>query len=297
MTTATATRRDRYPSRSGATPSITERRDPVVHGDDDGPLDVEQVSSYADDGFLVVEGLLAPGEVDDLNREIDRLAADPAQRERPQSIVEPGGGALRSLFEVHRLDGPLRAITRDPRLVAIARQLLGGDVYIHQSRVNLKPAFHGQEFYWHSDFETWHTEDGMPAMRALSCSVLLTDNHPWNGPLLTIAGSHRWFVSCAGETPKNHFEESLRRQEIGTPDEESLTELYRRGRIAQCLGAAGTVVFFDCNIMHGSSSNISPLPRRNVFTVYNSVENRLEDPFAAPSPRPEFIGSRRFDPV
>jgi hypothetical protein len=48
-------------------------------------------------------------------------------------------------------------------VVGPARQLLGSDVYVHQSRVNFKPGFNGQDFYWHSDFETWHAEDGMPA--------------------------------------------------------------------------------------------------------------------------------------
>ncbi|PSN08523.1 ectoine hydroxylase, partial [filamentous cyanobacterium CCT1] len=49
---------------------------------------------------------------------------------------------------------------------------------------------------------------------------------------------------------------------------------------------------FDCNMMHGSSSNISPFPRSNVFFVYNSVHNRLVAPFGGTKPRPEFIAAR-----
>jgi ectoine hydroxylase len=49
--------------------------------------------------------------------------------------------------------------------------------------------------------------------------------------------------------------------------------------------------------MHGSNSNISPVPRSNVFVVYNSVENTLVEPFAAPSRRPEFIAARDFTPI
>jgi ectoine hydroxylase len=45
--------------------------------------------------------------------------------------------------------------------------------------------------------------------------------------------------------------------------------------------------------MHGSNSNITPYPRRNVFFVYNSVENRLLDPFCGLAPRPEHIATRR----
>jgi ectoine hydroxylase len=57
-------------------------------------------------------------------------------------------------------------------------------------------------------------------------------------------------------------------------------------------GPAGSVVFFDCNTMHGSNSNISPYPRANLFMVYNSVENRLGDPRGGLRPRPEFIAAR-----
>lgn len=56
------------------------------------------------------------------------------------------------------------------RLLNVARQILGSEVYIHQFRANMKPGFLGKEFYWHSDFETWHVEDGMPSMRAPMCS-------------------------------------------------------------------------------------------------------------------------------
>ncbi|MEU8135915.1 ectoine hydroxylase, partial [Streptodolium elevatio] len=40
-----------------------------------------------------------------------------------------------------------------------------------------------------------------------------------------------------------------------------------------------------------------PYERANVFIVYNSVENALVEPFAAPAPRPEHIASRSFVPV
>ena len=300
-----ATRHDAYPSRTVARPTITPRLDPVLHGADEtagtapsgGPLDADQLRSYEETGSLVLPSLLGPERTAALDAEVLANADDASVRQRPQAILEPGSEALRSLFEVHRGDGLVGELTRDPLLVDIARQLLGSDVYVHQSRINLKPGFRGKEFYWHSDFETWHTEDGMPAMRALSCSVLLDDNQPWNGPLLTIAGSHKRYVSCVGATPADHFAQSLRRQEVGTPDDASLRTLAEEGSIDQCLGGPGTVVFFDCNVMHGSNGNISPLPRRNLFVVFNSVLNRLVEPFAAPAPRPEFVATRAGMPA
>lgn len=285
-------RRDPYPSRVSGRPEILPRQDPVVWGDEPGPLDPELVASYEEHGYLVLPGFLPPSTVKSLDAEIERLAEDDSIKDEPRAIIEPDGRALRSLFQIHDGDDALGELARDPKLVGIARQLLADDVYVHQSRVNLKPGLHGKEFYWHSDFETWHAEDGMPRMRALSCSVLLTPNHTYNGPLLTVDGSHQWFVSCVGETPANHHEQSLRRQELGVPDDDSLVELVRRGRINECTGQPGTVVVFDCNVMHGSSGNISPTPRHNVFLVYNAMSNALEAPFAAPAPRPQHIANR-----
>jgi ectoine hydroxylase len=159
------------------------------------------------------------------------------------------------------------------------------------------PGFRGRGFYWHSDFETWHAEDGMPTPRACSISIALTDNHPFNGGLMVMPGSHRTFVPCAGATPEDHYKESLREQEIGVPSEVDLTRLAAEHGIAQFTGPAGDALLFDSNIMHGSGNNITPLPRSNIFVVFNSVENTLGAPFGAPRPRPDFIASRDFTPV
>jgi ectoine hydroxylase len=207
-------------------------------------------------------------------------------------VREPGGDVVRSVFRVHKINQVLSRLARDRRLVNIARQIVGSDVYIHQSRANLKPGLFGKEFYWHSDFETWHVEDGMPNMRAVSCSILLTDNYEHNGPLMIMPGSHQYFISCIGETPPDHYKESLRKQEYGVPDPDSLRFLADQGGIKSMVAPAGSVVFFDCNAMHGSSSNISPYPRSNVFFVYNSVENTLNRPKYGLDPRPEHIATR-----
>ncbi len=137
----------------------------------------------------------------------------------------------------------------------------------------------------------------MPRMRAVSCSILLTDNNPFNGPLMIVPGSHTKFVSCVGKTPEDHYKQSLRKQEYGVPDTDSLTQLVKDGQIVAPVGKAGSVLFFDCNVMHGSTGNISPWPRSNMFCVYNSVENALVEPYGGTVARPEFIAARRIKPV
>ncbi|MBB5984806.1 ectoine hydroxylase [Sphingobium lignivorans] len=286
--------KDIYPSRHAKQAEFLPRHDPVVRSDwtEDAPLSRAQTEQFERDGYLVLEDIFSEEEVAFLQREARKLLADPAALDAETVISEPGGKEIRSIFEIHAQSRVIERLAADARLAEAARFLLGDEVYLHQSRLNYKPGFQGKEFYWHSDFETWHVEDGMPRMRALSMSVLLAENTPNNGPLMLIPGSHRTFLTCVGETPEDHYRMSLKKQEYGVPDEDSLAELaYKHGIVAPT-GKPGSVVIFDCNVMHGSNGNITPFPRANAFLVYNAVSNRLQAPFGVEKPRPGFIAAR-----
>ncbi|MFI2230219.1 ectoine hydroxylase [Nocardia testacea] len=283
---------DRYPTRTAERLPLQERHDATVWG----RIGNAELAAFDTDGFAIMDRLLAPEEVAEYAAEIDRLASDPDLRGDDRLIVEKSSQQVRSVFEVHKLSPAVAELVRESRVVDLARQVLGSDVYIHQSRVNYLPGF-GTGFYWHSDFETWHAEDGMPAPRAVSLSIALTDNYPYNGSLMVMPGSHRTFVPCQGETPADHYRESLREQEIGVPSKADITDLAHKYGITQFTGAAGSALLFDSNIMHASGNNITPFPRSNIFLVFNSVENTLEEPFAAPARRPAYIADREFTPV
>ncbi len=299
MSTQTAERvTDRYPTRHASEPTVIPRAEPVVWGQaSDGPCTGDDLAHFEQTGYLTVTELIGADEVEGLRSELRRLSADPGVRADERTVIEPESEEVRSIFEVHKISDVVADLVADERVAGRARQLLGSDVYVHQSRINFKPGFAGKEFSWHSDFETWHAEDGMPAMRAVSFSIALTDNFVYNGPLMIMPGSHRELLTCVGETPAEHYKESLRRQEIGTPDADSLTGLADRHGIDVLTGNAGGTTIFDCNCMHGSNGNITPYPRSNVFVVFNSVDNVCGPPYAAAQPRPSYIGAREFTPV
>ncbi|SDO58302.1 ectoine hydroxylase [Alkalicoccus daliensis] len=289
--------KDLYPSRVSNEVKMLERQDPVIHSEDaesKGPLTKEQLDFYEENGYLLLERFFENEILEILKEELEKTMEANKDREGPDVIKEPSSNEVRSIFEIHKDGDFFERLSTNERLVSIMEQILGSEVYINQSRINFKPGFKGKEFYWHSDFETWHVEDGMPRMRALSCSIVLTDNYEYNGPLMLVPGSHKYYVSTAGETPDNNFESSLQKQEVGVPDEESMRWLVDKadGRIDRATGPAGSVLLFDCNTMHGSAGNISPYPRSNVFFVYNSIKNQLEQPFSGKDPRPEFLANR-----
>ncbi|GAA1941212.1 ectoine hydroxylase [Amycolatopsis minnesotensis] len=289
---------DSYPTRITGEPVAFDRPDPTVWGaESDGPVDAAALASHDARGFHVIEGLLSPAEVQAYWQDLVRLSSDEALKSDERVITEKSSGEVRSIFDMHKISALIAELVRDPRILDRAKQILGSEVYLHQSRVNYMPGFKGAGFYWHSDFETWHAEDGMPKPRAVSCSIALTDNYPFNGGLMVMPGSQRTFVPCVGKTPEENYKSSLKEQEFGVPNRREVTKLAAECGIEQFTGQAGSALWFDSNIMHGSGNNITPYPRSNIFLVFNSVENTLGDPYGAAAPRPEFIAARDFTPV
>ena len=293
---------DRYPTRvsgSSGQPEFIYRNEPTVWGSHSsaGMFGAQELAAHERNGFVSVPDLLSPTEVAGFQAELDRLATDPVVRADQRTIIEKTAEEVRSIFEVHKISDAIATLAADERVGGRAQQILGSPVYLHQARINYKPGFTGGGFYWHSDFETWHAEDGMPQMRAVSVSISLTENRPQNGCLMIMSGSHKTFVPCVGETPGEHYRSSLREQEIGIPDQVSLSTLADRHEIVSVTGPAGAATFFDSNCMHGSSNNITPYSRSNIFLVFNSVDNALLEPFAAPKRRPTYIATRDIIPV
>ncbi|HLR57700.1 MAG TPA: ectoine hydroxylase [Beutenbergiaceae bacterium] len=297
MSTATMTD-DLYRTRLTEAMAPFDRAHPTVWGSaDEGPFEADALRDHDQRGFTILPDFIEPEEVKTYQAELSRLTSDPSLRGDERVVTEAASGEVRSIFAVQQISELIDELSRDPRLLDRARQLLGSEVYLHQTRINYMPGFKGSGFYWHSDFETWHAEDGMPAPRAVSCSIALTPNFAYNGGLMVMPGSHRTFVPSLGETPEDNHKSSLKEQKIGVPSEEVIADMAHRHGIDQFTGPAGSALWFDANIMHGSGNNITPFPRSNIFLVFNSVDNALQDPYAATAPRPDYIAHRNAEPL
>ena len=287
---------DLFPTRLERKLGMFERLDPVAYTPEEklseGPLSAEKVREFDERGFLFFESFFSKDEMSKFIEELKDYEQDEDLKLSEGTILEPGKEEIRSIFGIHEISERFDRLTRDPKLLAMVKQLLDSEVYIHQSRINYKPGFKGKGFNWHSDFETWHSEDGMPGMRCLSCSIVMTDNNEFNGPLMLIPGSHKYFIPCVGRTPENNYKESLKSQDLGVPDAASLQTLMNEDFIEAPKGPAGSLIIFECNTLHGSNTNMSCWPRSNLFFVYNSVHNTLNDPYCGNKPRPQFLANR-----
>ncbi|MEK8173406.1 phytanoyl-CoA dioxygenase family protein [Streptomyces sp. M19] len=154
-------------------------------------LTAGQIQEYRERGLLRLDSLFSP-----------RSWAGARARAGGSGVRHPaaGAGSLQRTGPCHARSASERPFFREfvrlPRLLHLARHVLGGDVYVHQFKINAKAAMRGEVWEWHQDSYFWQREDGMPDPLALNIVIHLDEANEFNGPLFLIPGSHH-----AGEVP------------------------------------------------------------------------------------------------
>ena len=82
---------------------------------------------------------------------------------------------------LHQRNDIFDKLSHHPRLLHPAEQLARSNLYIQQTKVNIKAAFVGETWQWHYDFATHHRDDGVPLPLALNLHVFLDEVNEFNG--------------------------------------------------------------------------------------------------------------------
>jgi ectoine hydroxylase-related dioxygenase (phytanoyl-CoA dioxygenase family) len=254
-------------------------------------LSPEQLEQYASDGYTVLRDQLSASDVQLLTREIAAL----------HNLAEPGttwerdGKTVRAFHGCHLSEGPFRRLTCLPRFVTPATTLLGAPVYVYQFKIHLKRAFSGEGWKWHQDYVYWHEEDGMPAPSAVNMMLFLDEVTEFNGPMILLAGSHRYGLLDPLVQPEVSGPDRAEwHQHVSSDLKYSLrpsvvAELARDGALIAPKGPPGTAVLFHPSLAHASGPNMSPSDRTTIFITYNSTANV---PLRLTDRRPGFLVSR-----
>ncbi|HWM09497.1 MAG TPA: phytanoyl-CoA dioxygenase family protein [Solirubrobacteraceae bacterium] len=251
-------------------------------------LTPEQIRDYEEHGVLVVPDVFTADEVAAIRGALD----EDGECEGPHRVMEDDGLSVRGLYASHLRHPAMERLTRSPRLLEPARQLVDDDVYVMQFKVNTKRGFGGGSWTWHQDYFAWLQADGLESPRATSMTVFLTEVTEFNGPIFFVPGSQAYGVI----DPRPRGAEPTSAQHVDPKDLElaagTVGELVDRHGIVAPKGAAGSLLIFHPNVAHASSQNISPFSRDLLIVTYNALDNA---PPGRGTPRPEYLIARPPD--
>lgn len=232
-------------------------------------LSASQLEQLDNDGFLIFHDVFSSQEVDSISSRLPQLFAETSE----SNVIERNSGVVRTSMGLHQRDELFADLVHHPRLIEPAKQILNEALYIQQVKVNVKAAFTGEIWQWHTDFATHHAEDGVPKPLALNLHILLDDVNEFNGPLYFVPSSHKIGAHAAAT-----LDDQTTSYPLWVTDTERVREVVSRSSIVSAKGKRGTVLIFHDTLIHGSPNNMSPWDRAIFSLVVNPVSNAYTTP-------------------
>lgn len=218
-------------------------------------LTASQVKSYEDEGYLLLERAVPESIVQNIRSEIDRF------KDEAKSLVESNGRLdledshsredprLRRVKLPHTISAVMNELMHSDFILGPARDLIGPNLRLHTSKLNMKSANYGAAVEWHQDFAFYpHTNDD-----ALAIAVVIDDIGSENGPLMVFPGSHKHKIH-------DHHANGVF---VGAMDLQACG--YNMKDAVELKGAAGSISIHHARIVHGSALNTSKSDRRLLF--------------------------------
>ncbi|MEJ0069284.1 MAG: phytanoyl-CoA dioxygenase family protein [Pseudomonadota bacterium] len=215
---------------------------------------------FADKGFCRVEGVLSPDEVAALRRVTDKVTASAAGLAAEDAVFDleethtPAEPRVRRIKKPHQVDPLYHALARHPGIVALLNRVIGPDVRLHHSKVNMKSPRYGAPLEWHQDWAFIPHSNMSMAIAAL----MLDDVDAENGSVLFIPGSHH------GRLMDHHQDGYF----VGAIDPAT----FDLDSAVPMMGPAGSMTLHHPMLIHGSALNQSDRQRRMLFYEYAAAD-------------------------
>jgi ectoine hydroxylase-related dioxygenase (phytanoyl-CoA dioxygenase family) len=220
------------------------------------------VEFYGDQGYLVVENVIDADTARAMKRIIEELlekargVADHTEVYDLEPTHTPENPRVRRIKKPHVVHPLFWEFAKSPKLISVLSRLLGPDIRLHGSKLNIKAPMYGSPVEWHQDWAFYpHTNDSL-----LAVGVMLEDVGLDNGPMLVLPRTH------TGPT-YNHHQDGVF---CGAIDLESCPLDF--GKAVPVYGKAGSASFHHVRLVHGSAQNTSTRARPLLLYEYATAD-------------------------
>jgi len=214
-----------------------------------------QKDFYDENGYLVLEKRIPDDVLASLRAEIAKYQSQAKSLTESTDEIDledshtPDAPRMRRIKLPHTHNKVMRELMYSDLILAPARDLVGPDLRLHTSKLNMKSAGFGAAVEWHQDFAFYpHTNDDV-----LAIAVILDDMQSENGPLMVFPGSHK------GPIHDHHVDGVF----AGAMDLAACG--FDMKDAVELKGPAGSVSIHHGRIVHGSALNRSDRDRRLLF--------------------------------
>jgi phytanoyl-CoA hydroxylase len=228
----------------------------------------EQKAFYDENGYITFPELLTRAEVATLRAALDEVL------EEAQAVPEDAKRTEKYAFtrsdtgerHVSRVFNPIahhkafRDLVYHPAIVDAVENLIGPDIQLHHTKLNLKPPVSREaRFEWHQDYPFFpHSNYDLVAV-----AVHIDEATEENGCLRIVPGSHKLGPQVHAFASDGAVSSQLKDQAV-IPDE---------SRWKNVTLPAGGVEMHHCNMLHSSRANRGSKPRSAMIIQYRAADS------------------------
>jgi ectoine hydroxylase-related dioxygenase (phytanoyl-CoA dioxygenase family) len=218
-------------------------------------LTQDQIAQYQENGYLIIENHIPDVWLERIRSEISHFENEAAVLNESNERLDledshtKAAPRLRRIKLPHTISADLNELMLSDHILGPARDLIGPNIRLHTSKLNMKSAGYGAAVEWHQDYAFYpHTNDDI-----LAIGVIIDDMAQENGPLMVYPGSHK------GPVYDHHvdgvFAGAMLPADNGLDAKDAVS----------LMGPAGSISIHHGRIVHGSSLNTSDRARRILF--------------------------------
>ena len=210
------------------------------------------VDDYRRQGFACVSDFVSQDSIAAFRRETDRItyvstASDfDSARVEMEPDQDPSDNKIRRIYEPCEYYAPFREYAESSEILDAVQQLIGGDILLHYSKLNMKPAEVGSVVEWHQDLSYYPLTN----CDSLAVLIYLDNADEINGCLRVLPRKHE--ADLMDHTASEMFQGRI-------------TETIDESETENLAGKAGTTIFLHSMTPHASTQNHSGKQRRTLI--------------------------------
>jgi phytanoyl-CoA hydroxylase len=225
----------------------------------------EQRSHYEAHGYLMFPEMLEAREVGLLRAALDEVLDEArglteTNQKFSVTLGHDGRHHVRRIFNPIQHHKAFHDAALHPRILDAVENLIGPDIQLHHSKLNLKPPSSPEaRFEWHQDYPFFpHTNYDL-----LAVLVHIDESTEENGCLRIIPGIHRLGPRLHRFAKDGAFSSQLEDRSVVADESKVLN--------VPC--PAGGVEMHHCNMLHSSTANGGAAPRSVLIFQYRAADN------------------------
>jgi ectoine hydroxylase len=222
------------------------------------------INSYQENGYALLPEVI--NELPDFETLIDQDT---------EKVYEKDECTLRSIYGFQNNSAFIEWLKSCSLIKEITQTLLGEQVYLHQTKVNIKNQNESSIWPYHRDFPFWKVFDHFPDNQFLNVVVYLDDVFEGSGELIVIPKSHKVFLprEAQDENIDYSLEGSASSDLLFSFSSDELDMFGSSYGLDSTIGGKGSLLLFNPNLIHGSGSSSIDFSRKIMIITFNACSN------------------------